>query len=138
MDDFLPTICRWAGADAARAIKDLDGYDITGYVTGHESFQRPGDLLFHYPHVYCYIPDQGYAPHSAMRDGKWKIIYFYDRRKWELYDLSADIGETRDLSGTQPQTLRRLAKKMAALLTQRGAQYPVDKSTGEEVAIRMP
>jgi len=138
VDDFLPTICRWAGVDAARHVKTLDGYDITGYVTADKGFQRPGDLVFHYPHVYCYIPARGYAPHSAMRDGKWKIIYFYDRQTWELYDLSADIGETRDLAKQQPDVLKRLAAKLVKLLADRGAQYPVAKATGKEVPVRLP
>jgi len=138
VDDFLPTICRWAGADAAKYVEHLDGYDITGYVTGRDGFQRPGDMVFHYPHVYCYIPAEGYAPHSAMRDGKWKVIYFYDRQSWELYDLSADIGEKHDLAGGNPDVLGRLAKQLIALLNDRGAQYPVDKAAGREVPIQMP
>ena len=138
VDDFLPTICRWAGLDAARYVKDLDGCDITGCVTARKGFTRRNGLLFHYPHVYCYIPQRGYAPHSAMRDGKWKVIYFHDRREWELYDLPADIGETRDLSGEKPDVLARLARKLIKRLTDCGTQYPVDKATGKEVQIQLP
>jgi len=138
VDDFLPTICNWAGLDAAKYVKDLDGCDITGYVTVRKGFARQRELLFHYPHVYGYIPKRGYAPHSAMRDGKWKVIYFYDRCEWELYDLQADISETRDLADEKPEMLARLAKKLVKRLADCGAQYPVDKATGKEVPIQLP
>ena len=73
-----------------------------------------------------------------MRDGKWKVIYFYDRRDWELYDLQADISETRDLAGEKPEVLTRLAKTLVKRLTDCGAQYPVDKATGKEEPIQLP
>ena len=31
----------------------------------------------------------------AVRKGKWKFVYFSDE-KYELYDLSEDIGEEKD------------------------------------------
>ena len=138
VDDFLPTICRWAGIDATRHVKHLDGHDVTGYVVADKRFRRPGEMFWHYPHVYGYNPARGYAPHSAMRDGKWKVIYFYDRRKWELYDLAADIGERNELSAKHPDVLKRLAGVLARRLKDMKAQYPVDKKSGQEVPPVLP
>jgi len=61
----------------------------------------------------------------------WKAIYFYDPRIWELYDLSQDLGETRNLAEAHPAVLRRLAARMRALHGELGAQYPTLKTTGE-------
>jgi len=76
-------------------------------------------------------PGHGYQPHSAIRIGEWKAIYFYDPRKWELYNVRGDIGEMRDMADSRPDILRRLAARMCALHAELGAQYPMLKSTGE-------
>ncbi len=141
-DDFLPTVCRWAGIeDLTRYDVTLDGYDITGYVVGRKGFQRPGELIFHYPHFINYrrqtLP-HGFGPYSVMRDGTWKVIYFHDRETWELYDLAVDISEKNNLAGQKPELLRGLARKLVARLEAMGAQYPVRKATGKEKPIRLP
>ncbi|HUT26110.1 MAG TPA: sulfatase [Sumerlaeia bacterium] len=141
-DDFLPTLCRWAGVeDLEKRVERLDGQDITGAVAGDASFRRPGELVFHYPHFINYgkgTIEHGYGPFSALRDGNWKIIYFYDRRKWELYDLSRDIGEKNDLALEEPDLLGRLAGKLVERLRDMDAQYPVVSATGEQVSIGLP
>jgi arylsulfatase A-like enzyme len=138
VDDFLPTICNWAGIDAADHIEHLDGCDITGYITNRQGFQRTGSLIFHYPHVYGYMPDRGYAPHSAIRFEQWKAIYFYDRQRWELYDVASDISETKERSQTNPEVLRLLAGKLIRQLKAMDAQYPIDKTTNQPVPPMMP
>jgi len=142
VDDFLPTICRWAGVERLADYElTLDGHDVTGYVTAEPGFERPGELIFHYPHFINYgkgTIQHGYGPFSAMRDGRWKVIYFYDRERWELYDLDADLGEKHDLAAEKPEKLAELAKVLVARLEELGAQYPVNAETGEQVSIRLP
>jgi arylsulfatase A-like enzyme len=43
------------------------------------------------------------SPASAMRKGDWKYIYFYEEKKGELYNLTEDIGESKDLSTNNRQ-----------------------------------
>ncbi len=62
----------------------------------------------------------------AARDGKWKALYVStkmaalkgrdDRQtvKWELYDIHADPGETKDLSSKYPLILKRLVTQWNA------------------------
>ncbi len=141
-DDYLPTICRWAGVDdLGRYDLTLDGHDITGYVTGRKGFERPGEFIFHYPHFINYRPatlQHGFGPYSVMRDGNWKIIYFHDRQKWELYDLANDIGEKSNLAAQRPDLLNRLARNLVTRLEQMGAQYPVSTKTGKQIPVRLP
>ena len=141
-DDYLPTICRWAGIDdLAPYDLTLDGHDITGYAIGQKGFNRPGELIFHYPHFINYRPatlQHGFGPFSAMRDGKWKVIYFHDREAWELYDLATDVGEESNLAERNPELLNRLARTLVARLEAMGAQYPVRKATGKAKPIRLP
>jgi arylsulfatase A-like enzyme len=44
----------------------------------------------------------------AIRRGKWKLLS--DRGSIELYDLEADIGETKDLAKQKPQFVEELTK----------------------------
>ena len=78
------------------------------------------------------------GPFNAMHVRKWKIIYFYDRERWELYDLSADVGERNDLAQRHPERLRELARTFAQRLEEMGAQYPTVSATGKQVGVRLP
>lgn len=79
-------------------------------------------LFFHYPN---------YAFHkmnrlgSAIRDGSFKLIHYYDTNEFELYDLDRDIGETQNLSSKSPELAQRLAAKLDAWLRDSGARLPV-------------
>ena len=51
------------------------------------------------------------AGNRAVRKGKWKIVSTYPSLKWELYDLDADRGETKDLAESNPQIVNELAEE---------------------------
>ena len=58
----------------------------------------------------------------ALRKGKWKLIDHGDGRH-ELFDLEADLGETLDLHGKQPEVARELAGLLQSYLD-RGRSTP--------------
>ena len=64
--------------------------------------------------------DSHNPPRRALISGDWKLISF-ERGRYELYDLSKDPGETRDLSKTHPKDLER----MKAALAERYETLPV-------------
>ncbi|MEE2639763.1 MAG: sulfatase-like hydrolase/transferase [Planctomycetota bacterium] len=85
--DILPTFARLAGSDLPA--RKIDGKDISGLLLDSEAMS---------PHVaYFYRTD-------AVRQGFWKL------RGNELFHLSRDIGESRDLSGEHPDVVARLKK----------------------------
>ena len=48
---------------------------------------------------------------KSVRQGKWKLHIKYDDKNLaagELYDLEADIGEKKDVSGANPAVVSRL------------------------------
>lgn len=65
-----------------------------------------------------------------MRDGRWKVIHWYEEAQWELYDLQADLGETRDLAAERPAELARMQERLRAWMRAVDAQRPLDKATG--------
>lgn len=50
---------------------------------------------------------------AAIRDGRWKLLRFPDRPA-QLYDLTTDIGEARNLADSQPALVRDLMAKLFA------------------------
>lgn len=131
-EDLVPTILGWAGAgELVGELEACDGRDLSPLLNGSPAADPDRAFLFHYPHKWGPPGGCGYQPHSAIRVGDWKAIYFYEPRQWELYNLREDIGEKRDLAPAHPEILRRLAARMRALHEELGAQYPTQKATGE-------
>jgi len=130
-EDYFPTICTLAGAEIPGTyLEKMDGKDFTSLLQDKSTEQKDRILLSHYPHVWG-PQGLGYEPHSAIRKGDLKAIYFYEPRRWELYDLSNDIGEEHDLAASQAGQLRELAAQMRNEFARMGAQFPSNKETGE-------
>ena len=53
------------------------------------------------------------APGSALRDGDWKLIHYYEDDRTELYNLRSDPSESNDLANSQSAK----AKELLANLT---------------------
>ena len=60
--------------------------------------ERDKPIYFHVPH---YSP-QGGEPASAIRKGNFKLIFFYEDERIELYDLRNDPEEEKNLSEEMP------------------------------------
>jgi arylsulfatase len=45
----------------------------------------------------------------ALRVGDWKIVAAGKDSPWELYDMSSDRSETKDLAKDKPEKVRELA-----------------------------
>ena len=136
--DFLPTFNELAGVQS-KPVKELDGESIVPLL-----YQRDGKRFKHrslYWHFPNYHPEtnfdqckseigieDGYisrtTPQSAIREGEYKLIYFYESKKSELYHLTKDIGEQNDLSQTMPEKSRVLQEKLFSYLNSVDARLP--------------
>ena len=56
---------------------------------------------------------------GAIIKGKWKLVRQYDW-EWELYDLTTDRNELKDLSGSNPQIVAELSVEWQKLADQYG------------------
>ncbi len=128
VDDVFPTLLRAANVkNAAQLTRGMVGRDLVSTLdnTAPVPYDRP--LLWHYPH-FSGRPVAGAEPFSAIRVGKWKLIYFYAGSRYELYDLSNDIGESRDQSLRQPAIASRLSQLLREALSTAKAQLPIDSA----------
>jgi arylsulfatase A-like enzyme len=129
--DLFPTVCAAAGVGLASASAACDGRDLTPLLRGStESAARR--LVWHQPH-YWGVRGPGIWPFSALREGDLKLIYRHADRDFELYDLAADLSESRDLAAAAPERVRTLARALGEELRALGAQMSLDTSTGRPV-----
>lgn len=68
-----------------------------------------------------------------MRKGDWKLIYFYETGKKELYNIPNDIGENNNLVSEYPALVKELSENLGQYLRKVGAQRPSLKATGKLV-----
>ncbi|MES2996091.1 MAG: sulfatase-like hydrolase/transferase [Verrucomicrobiota bacterium] len=126
IEDWMPSILHLAGITPPV----VDGRDITPYLGGDPAFRRTEPLLFHYPHIVDEINiSQGFQMHSALIDGDWKVIHYYEGSIWQLYNLRADPGEASNLAASRPDLVMKLGRQMIRMLVERNANYPVNKTS---------
>ena len=99
--DVLPTLAALAGAEAP-SDRVIDGKDISPLLTGKPGAKSPHEAYFF----------RG----RAVRSGKWKL-HLSGRGKvqgkpkefaGQLYDLEADIAESRNVAKEHPEVVERL------------------------------
>lgn len=99
--DFYPTLLELTG-QGARPDQHIDGLNFTASLNGGEFSERP--LFFHYPHY----SNQGGFPGGAVRLGDFKLIHNLENGEMKLFNLSSDLGETKDLSEENSQKFNEL------------------------------
>jgi arylsulfatase A-like enzyme len=70
-------------------------------------------------------PEKALALKETIRQGRYKLMRFYETGARELYDLGADPGESRNLATSLPDKTRQLETRLDAWLKQVGAYIPV-------------
>ena len=104
--DLLPTALELAGAAPAAG---TDGLSVVPALLG-EGRQRTHEYLYwELPrHIASTGAFRDETPSQALRAGKWKAVRPAPGAPLELYDLEADLAESRDISSRHPDVLARL------------------------------
>jgi len=116
--DFYPTMLQMAGLPLLPN-QHLDGKSLVPLLKKGSQIQERC-LFWHYPHY----GNQGGSPGSALRCGKYKLIEFFEDNHIELYDLSQDIGERKNLSKKIPEKAAELKEKLHSWRENVGALMP--------------
>ena len=102
--DMLPTLCDIAGSDGLQLPDDIDGTTFAPTLLGQRQQKEHGYLYWEFP---------GYGGQQAIRVGDWKAVRteMHGAKgplKTQLYLLSDDIGETKDVAAAHPEVVTRL------------------------------
>ncbi len=97
--DIVPTACGLAGA---KINTEIDGVNLFEHLTGDDTKPTRQALYWRF------------GPQKAIRQGKWKLVDWRDFQTkkdsgWQLYDLSKDTGEQKDLAKAQPEIVAELS-----------------------------
>jgi arylsulfatase A-like enzyme len=106
--DVFPTLLALAGASPTR--EKLDGVNILPTLRGES---QPALASRH-----LYWEDPGKRLVQGVRRGNWKAIRHGAGSALELYDLKADVGETRNVAASQPEVVAGFERYLA------GARIP--------------
>jgi len=105
-EDCLPTILDLLGL-RDRIPGEVDGISFAPELLGKPQKERP----------FLYREFSGYGGQQAVWTGKWKGVRqkmlrrnIKDPLKIELYDLEADIAESKDVAADHPQVVARIKK----------------------------
>jgi len=123
--DFYPTLLEVAGVPPPKG-QVLDGESIRPLLDGSGRLRREA-IFCHFPHR---VPATGAVPSAYVRKGRWKLIRLFNagpklEHRYELYDLEADIGETKNLADAMPEKVRELDALLEKFIKDTGALVPI-------------
>jgi arylsulfatase A-like enzyme len=115
--DLFSTVVEACGLPPVKSARD--GVSFLPTLEGRSQPKR-GPVFWHYPHY----GNQGGFPGGAMRKGDWKLIERYEDGSAELYHLSDDLSERRNLAAEEPERVREMRAALDAWRKDVGAKMP--------------
>ena len=133
IEDYYPTILEMAGITDYQTPQPIDGVSFVPLLkqTGDPSEGR--SLYWNFPNIWAGEHGPGIAATCTIRQGDWKLIYFYETGKKELYNIPEDISEKHDVAASHPDIVKRLSADLGTYLRSVDAQRPAFKATGKAV-----
>ena len=116
--DYYPTILDYTGI-GLNPKQHKDGISLKPLLEGKTDITHQ-ELYWDFPHYH----GSGWAPGRAMRKGPWKLVYFFEDDRYELYNLDKDIGESNDLALVYPKKLEEMKNLLDVWANEVGAQTP--------------
>ncbi len=119
--DFYPTFLQIIGHKVSRG-QHIDGVSIMPLLKNPKARLEHDTLYWHYPLEKPHF--LGGRSAGAIRQGKWKLIEFFDTGRVELYNLADDISEEHNLAAELPNKVSELQKCLAKWRAEVGASIP--------------
>jgi len=118
--DLYPTLVEMLGLEIEETVVNaFDGCSIIPLLNSRNNITRNA-LYWHYPHYHT----EGAQPYSAIRQGDWKLIRFFEDEHYELYNLKDDIEELHDLAEAQAEKVMQLKSMLFEWYEKVSAQMP--------------
>lgn len=130
IEDFYPTLLEMAQVKKYKTVQPIDGISFMPLLTQSGDPSKKRNLYWNCPNIWG-NKGPGIGPTCTIRSGDWKLIYFYESGRKELYNIPTDIGEKNDLSATHPDITKRLSKELGKYLRKVDGQRPSFKATGK-------
>lgn len=119
--DFYPTLLEAANITPAPE-QQLDGTSMLQTWKAPNIAAATRCLYWHYPLDRPHF--LGGRSAGAVRSGNWKLIEFFDTSEHELYSLSNDLSERRNVAADHPDIAARLKKRLDDWRQKTSARMP--------------
>ena len=119
--DLFPTLLEMAGLPTMPQ-QHRDGVSLAPALRG-DALPDRGPLFWHFPHYH----GSGNRPGAAIRAGDLKLVEWFEDGAFELYDLSSDLGERRDLATERSEDASRLLGQLRSWRAEVGANMPTPR-----------
>lgn len=130
IEDFYPTILEMAGITDYKTVQRIDGVSFVPMLKETGDTFKGRKLFWHYPNLWGNT-GPGIGATSVVRNGDWKLVYYYETGKKELFNIRADIGEKDDCASRNPKLVHKLSGELGKYLRSVNAQRPSFKKTGK-------
>ena len=114
--DFYPTMLEMAGLPL-KPEQHRDGVSLVPVLKGGPAI-TDRTLYWHYPHYHKT------KPYGAIRDGRWRLVEFFEDGALHLFNLNDDPAESENLAETLSVKANELRRKLANWRKDVGAQMP--------------
>lgn len=128
IEDFYPSILEMAGMNQEMPA-GVDGVSFVPLLKGTGDPSEGRALVWNFPNIWG-NDGPGINLNCAIRKGDWKLVYYYQTGRKELFNISEDIGEETDLSGINPLKVEELSSELGKYLRSVGADRPSFKGSG--------
>ena len=101
IEDFYPTILEMAGIRGYKTVQPIDGVSFMPLLKGTGDPSVGRSLFWKCQNIWG-NDGPGIGPTCSVRNGDWKLIYYYETGKKELFNITEDIGEHNDVARQHP------------------------------------
>lgn len=131
IEDFYPTLLEMANVDMPKTPQVIDGKSFVSLLTKKGKNPSEGrSLYWNFPNNLGPV-GPGIGATCTIRKDDWKLIYYYETGRKELFNIREDIGEKWDLSAEEPERVEKLSEELSDYLRKVGGQRPIFKETGK-------
>ncbi|SFF96791.1 MULTISPECIES: sulfatase [Salegentibacter] len=134
IEDFFPSILEMTKSHIPALKQKVDGQSFVSLIEENNQSRNQRPLFWHYPNKWG-GSGPGIATFSAIRKGDYKLIYYHKDRRFELFNIRKDIGETSNISETHTKKTKELATILSLYLESVDGQMPLDKRTNKKVEL---
>jgi arylsulfatase A-like enzyme len=132
IEDFYPTLLELGGvAMPSNLPQTIDGVSFMPLlVDDSATMNEDRAFVWNFPNNWG-NDGPGINFNCAIRKGDWKLVYYYESGKKELFNIREDIGETKDLAAKNPKLVKTLSAQLGTYLRSVNAGRPTFTATGK-------
>lgn len=104
--DFMPTFIELAGTSYPKTFQGKEILPLQGYSFSNNFSDK---MAPDYPVLFW-----EYLKNKGVRQGDMKAVFNVNHKKWQLFNIAKDRGETTDLAAQFPQLTQNLQQKWQA------------------------